>query len=153
MIVLLSIASLAFGMLVSGGVLTILVSVGLITRFADKTNTADHITKYENAVILGTLFGCIWMIISRWQTVNPALEMFADSTGIWTFTGTLFLLLYGFFAGIFEGCFAIAVADMLNSIPIFARRINLTKGIKAFVVAMALGKCAGSLFYFFVLFG
>ena len=52
MIVLLSIASLAFGMLVSGGVLTILVSVGLITRFADKTNTADHITKYENEYLI-----------------------------------------------------------------------------------------------------
>ncbi len=42
-----------------------------------------------------------------------------------------------------------AIAEMLDSIPIFARRIGFRHGLGIAVIAMALGKMAGSLFYFY----
>ena len=48
-------------------------------------------------------------------------------------------------AGAIAGCI---IAEMLDSIPIFARRISLRHGIGLAVLSMAAGKVAGSVFYF-----
>ena len=62
--------------------------------------------------------------------------------------GNLFLVIFGIFAGMFVGCLALAIAEMLNSIPIFARRIGFRHGLGVAVTAAELGKLAGSLIYF-----
>jgi stage V sporulation protein AB len=62
--------------------------------------------------------------------------------------GELFLTAFGGFSGIFNGCLAFAIAEMLDSIPIFARRCGFKKGLSLAVSAAALGKLAGSLLYF-----
>ena len=62
--------------------------------------------------------------------------------------GTAFLILFGLFAGMFVGCLAFAIAEMLNSIPIFARRIGFRHGLGIALLFAALGKMAGSIFYF-----
>lgn len=67
---------------------------------------------------------------------------------MWNLIGTVFLLLFGIFAGIFVGCLALAIAEMLNTIPIFARRIGFRHGLGIAILAVALGKLAGSLVYF-----
>jgi stage V sporulation protein AB len=53
------------------------------------------------------------------------------------------------FAGIFVGCIAIAIAEMLNTIPIFVRRIRLGRGLGITLLAVALGKTVGALLYFY----
>ena len=63
--------------------------------------------------------------------------------------GIVILAVYGLFAGIFVGCLAIAIAEMLDSIPIFARRSRFRHGIGIAILCMALGKTLGSLFYFY----
>ena len=55
---------------------------------------------------------------------------------------------FGLFAGIFVGCLALAIAEMLDTIPIFARRIGFRHGLGIVVLSIALGKAAGSLLYF-----
>ena len=67
---------------------------------------------------------------------------------IWKVIGNCFLSIFGVFAGIFIGCLAFAIAEMLNSIPIFARRIGFRHGLSVAVTAAAFGKLLGSLFYF-----
>ena len=62
--------------------------------------------------------------------------------------GEAVLALAGLFAGMFVGCLALAIAEMLDSIPILARRISFHGGIYHVIFAMALGKFAGALFYF-----
>ena len=66
----------------------------------------------------------------------------------WTVVGNGILLISGIFSGIFIGCFALAIAEMLNTIPIFARRIGFRHGLGIAILFMALGKLAGSLIYF-----
>lgn len=139
LLILLAIAGSSFGALVSAGVLTVLVSVGLIPRFAQKTKSADHILLYENAVVLGTIIGGI-------LTVFSSFLRFPNGAG---WCGIVLLVIYGLFGGMFEGCVALAIAEMLDSIPIFSRRVGFHQGIEVFVAAVALGKVAGSLSYFF----
>lgn len=131
----LAIFGLSFGMLAAGGVFTVLIAVGLLPRFAGKTHTAEHIFLYEEMVVFGTIIGCL-------------LSIFQIRFGDLGMLGQLLLGLYGLFSGYFVGCLALAIAEMLNSIPIFARRIAFRHGLGFAVTAMALGKMIGSMIYF-----
>ena len=55
--IFLGILGASFGLVVAGGVFTVLISVGLIPRFAGKMHVARHIFILEEMVVLGTLFG------------------------------------------------------------------------------------------------
>lgn len=63
--------------------------------------------------------------------------------------GRPLLILYGFCAGIFVGCVAVALAEILKALPIFLRRVRMKEGLPWVVLFMALGKMLGSFFYFF----
>ena len=68
--------------------------------------------------------------------------------GVWRFAGTLIQIIFGLFAGIFVGCLALAIAEMLNTIPVFARRIGFRHGLGIAILSVAMGKLLGSLIYF-----
>ena len=53
------VVGLGAGILVSAGVFTVLLSVGLVPRFAGKTHTGEKIFLYEEMVVFGTLVGCL----------------------------------------------------------------------------------------------
>lgn len=147
--ILVGILALDAGILVSGGVFSVLLAVGLIPRFAGKTQTAKHIWLYENMVVLGTITGCILSVfepfvqVGAWAVSHSGFWYDVFGTVIW-----VVLVLYGLFAGIFVGCLAIAIAEMLDSIPIMTRRLGFRHGLGIMVTALAFGKLAGSLFYF-----
>lgn len=143
------IAGVSYGLLSSAGVFTVLAAVGLVPRFAGKTHTAGKIILYEEAVIFGTITGTILSVFSRycrfgawWQ------ERFPTAAGQLYAIGTIWQAFFGLFAGMFVGCLALAIAEILDSIPILARRISFRHGIGLAVVSMAIGKLCGSLFYF-----
>ena len=135
----------SFGLLAAGGMFTVLLTVGLIPRFAGKTHTGRWVLLYENAVILGTIFGTAISVldVGMGKVSQMPVEMLAQMFSY------LFLLLWGTFAGIFVGSLAMAIAEMLDTIPIFARRIALRHGLGIIVSSMAAGKLVGSLFYFY----
>ena len=146
--ILLGVVGLSAGMSVSGGVFTTLLAIGLVPRFAGKTHTADHIFLYEEMVVFGTIAGGTVSIFFSFFT--PA-EWAKTAEPIWIlypYISTAFLGIYGLFAGIFVGCLALAIAEMLDTIPIFARRIRFRHGIGIVVLGMAIGKTVGSLIYF-----
>lgn len=120
------------GVIVAGGMFTTLFTVGLIPRFAGKTHTGNHVMIYESAVILGTIWG---NLSCMYEFPQPF--------------GNVFVGAYGLFAGIFVGCLALAIAEALNGIPIFARRINFRRGLGIGILALALGKGIGNIIYFF----
>lgn len=140
------------GLIVSAGVFTVLISVGLIPRFAGKMHVACKVFVLEEMVIFGTLTGCFFSVFSEWGMVGNYVrthKIFGNATeGVWNFAGMLIQLIFGLFAGIFVGCLALAIAEMLNTIPIFARRIGFRHGLGIAILAVALGKLVGSLIYF-----
>ena len=150
--VFLGICGLSFGLLASAGVFTVLVSVGLIPRFAGKMHVAKKVFALEEAVVFGTLFGGFLSVFSSYGHLGGwilAKEPFGESTVlVWKWIGSAVLILWGFFAGMFVGCLALAIAEMLNSIPIFARRIGFRQGLGVAIAAAAFGKLLGSLLYF-----
>lgn len=147
--VFLIILGTSYGLLAAAGVFTVLVAVGLVPRFAGKTHTAGKAILYEEMVIFGTLTGSFLSIFSRycqfgawWQ------ERFPQAVELLRGIGVFCQGVYGLFAGMFIGCLALAIAEMLDSIPIFARRISFRHGIGLAILSMAAGKLCGSILYF-----
>ena len=143
----------SFGFIVSGGVFTVLLSVGLIPRFAGKMHIAKKIFILEEMVVLGTLAGDFLSVYSdnanfgEWILSHNVFGTAGTET-VWSIIGNVIVIMYGFFSGIFVGSLALAIAEMLNTIPIFSRRVGFRHGLGIAILAVAIGKLLGSLIYF-----
>ncbi|MDO4291810.1 MAG: stage V sporulation protein AB [Eubacteriales bacterium] len=144
---LLAFTGLGAGILVSAGVFTVLLSVGLVPRFAGQTHTGDKIFLYEEMVVAGTLSGSLLSLFAAplraWQ--DAALW---TGTALWQGAAYFLQAAFGLFSGVFVGCLALAIAEMLDSVPILTRRIRFRRGLGLLVLSVALGKLFGSLLYF-----
>ena len=130
---LLAIIGFAGGLIVAAGVFAFITLLGVLNRLASKTNTAKHILLYENMVILGGILGNTWFIY-QWDIPF----------------GIIGLILFGLFSGIFGGCQAMALAEVLDVIPIFAKRIKIKYGMPYIVASIAIGKAVGAFFQLYV---
>ncbi len=160
--ILLWIMGISSGIMVSAGVFTVLFVVGLVPRFAGRTDTARCELFYEECLIFGALLadilsvfpieGSIGEFVEQVSFLRSALILLLVLKGSLgscpDILLTVLLIFIGMFAGIFFGCLSIALAEVLDGIPIFARRIRLKMGVSIAVLAVALGKIAGSLVYF-----
>ena len=54
--------------------------------------------------------------------------------------------MYALGAGVFVGCLAVALAEVIKTFPIFVMRTKLKWGIPYIALSLALGKMAGSLY-------
>lgn len=141
--------SASFGLLSAAGVFTVLTAVGLVPRFAGKTHTARKVFLYEEMVIFGTLVGCFISVFPEYSQWGGALQQSFPGQGtLWSGLGLFVQAIFGLFSGMFIGCLALAIAEMLDSIPIFARRISFRHGIGLAILSVAVGKLCGSLLYF-----
>lgn len=136
---LLGFAGMSFGVLAAAGVFTVLVAVGLVPRFAGKTHTASYILVYEEFVIWGTICGMLFSIFEALHQISKLLLIHVAVAAE---------MVFGFFTGCFVGCLALSIAEMLDSIPIFTRRIRMKWGIGICILFVALGKLVGAVIYF-----
>lgn len=146
--IFLCIFGLSFGLLAAAGVFTVFVAVGIIPRFAGRTHTADHVLLYEDMVVLGTIAGCIGSVFERYLHMGEKLLSLGISDIFIRNAGNVITGIIGLFSGMFIGCLALAIAEMLDSIPIFTRRIGFQHGLGLAILSMAAGKVTGSLMYF-----
>ena len=148
----LAVVGTSFGVFAAGGVFTVLISVGLIPRFAGKLHVSRKVFIFEEAVVLGVIAGTFFSVFDRYGRIGEFVrdrQLLGTGTDLlWDGIGTAVVMAFGLFAGIFVGCLALAIAEMLNTIPIFARSIGFRHGLGIVVLAIALGKVAGSLLYF-----
>ena len=122
---------LCAGGVVASAAVAFLIGLGIIPRYAGITHTADKILLYEDSMILGALAGNVFYVFRLHIPL-----------GVWG------LGIYGLFSGIFLGGWILALAEMADIFPIVARRIKLKHGIPI-IVAIALGKIVGSLWFFY----
>ena len=87
---------------------------------------------FENCIILGSVTGCVWSVFTEMRIPF----------------GGFMLAVFGMSAGIFVGCMAIALAEILDTYPIIFRRMHIKRGLMWVVLSVALGKMCGA-FYFF----
>lgn len=140
---------ICFGILTAAGVFTVLSAVSLVPRFIGKTHSAKEIRLYENMIIYGTTVGGIFSVAGdELKLGNFFLGKLGVPEGLWMAMAYIILAAGGLFSGMLVGCLALAIAEMLDSIPIFTRRISFRHGLGLVVLCMAIGKLVGSLFYF-----
>lgn len=131
------IVGLCAGTGVAAGTFAFLLVIRVIPRMIQKAKLEYKIIYIENTVFRGIMFGTILSLFS-WKRK-------------WLFDilGKTLLTIFGMSAGIFVGCLAVALAEILDTFPIFFRRINLKeKYLEILLIVMAIGKMIGSLFFF-----
>lgn len=131
--ILLGLVGLSSGIALAGGIFAVVLSIGVINRLAGKTHTAKHILIYEDSILFGSVVG---NVLSIFDCTVPA--------------GLLGQLLFGTFSGIFTGCLAIALAEVLQVFPVLMRRLKIHRGLGLIVTSMAIGKTIGSLVQFYM---
>lgn len=130
--IVLGLIGLSSGVVVAGGLFAFLIELGILADFADRTHTAEHILLYEDAAVWGGILGNVFFLF---HVPIPF--------------GRWLLPVFGLLAGIFVGCWSMALAEILNVFPIFVRRLKIVRYISAFILSMAVGRGLGAVLYFF----
>ena len=120
----------AGGVATGAGLVAFLTVLGVIPRLTQLSKTLKKIHHYEGAVITGVMAGT-WFGL---QEIHFALPAFL-------------LIPIGLADGIFNGMLAAALTEVLNVLPILAKRIGIQEKIIYLLMALVLGKVAGSLFH------
>lgn len=131
MLVLLIIVGISSGAVIASGLFSFIISLGIVSKFADRTRTGDKVLIYENAVALGGITGSFLFIF---RVGMPFAYVFMP--------------LIGLSAGIFVGCWAMSIAEVINIFPVLIRRIKLVEYVKYIVICIALGKGVGMMIMF-----
>lgn len=127
---ILAVIGFSAGIIVAGGLFSFIIGLGVISDFADRTHTGEHILLYEDCVALGGMLGNLW-----WLYQFPIRG------------GEIMLMISGTLSGIFVGAWSMALAEMLDIFPIFVRRCKVIQYVPYMILGIALGKGFGSLLY------
>lgn len=122
------------GLAVGSGLVAFLTVLGIIPRLTQLTKTMKMIHSYEWAVVTGALSGT-----------------FISLNDFTLHTAAIILIPIGTASGIFIGLMAAALTEVLNVFPILAKRIGIESQIITLIMAIVLGKIAGSLFHWLYL--
>lgn len=123
----------ACGIAVGSGVIALFIVLDMIPRLAQLTRSYSKVHWYEGAMVSGSVAGTVCDFWQLQMASGPAVE-----------------LVVGLLDGVFVGLLAAALTEVLNVLPILAKRLNMTSYMFGLVMAMVLGKVAGSLFDWFV---
>lgn len=127
------IVAFANGLVVGSGLVSFLAIIGFIPRLAEVTHTERSLRYYESTLICGAIFAA----------VEPGLPVnLSLPSGV--------TIIPGLFMGLFVGCLAAALAEVLNVLPVMARRVGLIAYIRMLLMSIIIGKVVGSLVYWLV---
>ncbi|MCD8012881.1 MAG: stage V sporulation protein AB [Lachnospiraceae bacterium] len=129
--ILITIIGFSAGFLIAGGVVSVMVGLGILTRFIGLTHTARQILWYEDAILLGGVCGAVVTVFD-----------FEFAVGVWL------PALAGLFIGVFVGGWIMALAELVDIFPVYSKRFGITRGAGWFVITLAAGKIVGSFLYF-----
>ncbi|AIQ59607.1 stage V sporulation protein AB [Paenibacillus borealis] len=124
---------IAGGIAVGGGVIALFIVLDMVPRLAQLTSSYDKVHWYEGAMVGGSLLGTMSDFWNWKIAAGPLIEL-----GV------------GLLDGVFIGMLAAALTEVLNVLPILAKRLHMTHLLFGLLMAMVCGKVAGSLFDWFV---
>ncbi len=127
-LLILFVIGLGGGNIVAAGIYAFISLLKIIPRLSTASNTVKHTLFYEDCVTVGAVLGNL-IYVFQWKMP----------------LGMPFMIVYAVFSGLFVGCLAIALAEVLDVIPTLARRAKLKVGIPILIICTALGKGIGSL--------
>lgn len=125
---LLAVIGLAGGLSVGSAFVALLIVLDLIPRLVQLTKAHRRSWLFESAILTGSVY---WICADQFRWVlgwPPAV-----------------LLVPSIFQGVFVGMFAAALTEVLNVLPIIAKRLRLKPNLFPLLIALMLGKVVGSL--------
>lgn len=131
--VLLALACLASGIAIAGGYFAFISLIGIFPKLLEKVKGAKHYILVECLLAYGA-------------AIFNVLYLFNLPCHI-TWIGLAFICFMG---GVFVGCLAGALTEVLNVLPIASRRLNVRRYMPYVIYGLAAGKLAGSLISTFV---
>lgn len=117
------------GLVVGSGLVAFITVLGVIPRLAQLSRSESWIRYYEWAGIIGIQAGT-WVSFYNFSLYGNRLVA----------------VLVGLMAGVFVGLLAAALTEVLNVWPILVKRMGMGGQLLFLLMAIALGKIAGSLF-------
>lgn len=123
----------ASGVIIATGILAFITAIGVIPRLAMKLKVKTRYFAIANASALGIVVG---NILYLWDDL------------ICIGLPKVLVACFGLADGIFIGCLAMALAEVLDVMPITKSRLKLKRGMYILVLAFAIGKMVGTLFYY-----
>ncbi|WP_100407105.1 stage V sporulation protein AB [Bacillus solitudinis] len=120
---------LSGGLAVGSGLVAFLTMLGIVPRLTQLTRTQRYIHFYEWALIIGVQFGT-WSSFYNYELKWSAL----------------LTIPIGLAAGMFIGMLAAALTEVLNVLPILAKRVGIAERMITLLMAIVFGKIIGSLF-------
>lgn len=121
---------LGAGTVLGTGIVSFISMIGVIPRLLSQPKIRSHYLAAGTAASLGIIVGTIFYTCEVYLPIPNIL------IGI-------FSLGYGMFIG----CLAIALTEVLDVIPIMQRRLKLKKGLHLIIVVLSIGKLVGTLYY------
>jgi len=121
---------LSGGLAVGSGLVALLIVFDLIPRLAQLANAYRMSVWFETAVISGSLYWTFADFMDWSFSIPPALGL------SWV----------GLLQGAFVGMLAAALTEVINVLPIMAKRMQMSAYMASLVMAMVIGKIVGSLF-------
>lgn len=120
---------LASGIAVGSGFVAFITVLGIVPRLTQISKTKSYIRMYELSIVFGALIG----------------SMLSLNQISFYFTKWLLVPL-GMITGSFIGLLAAALTEVLNVLPILAKRIGASEHVLMLLMAIVFGKIFGSLF-------
>ncbi|CAM3967455.1 stage V sporulation protein AB [Paenibacillus alkaliterrae] len=128
--VFVALLGLAGGIAVGSGLVALLIVLDLIPRLAQIAYAYRMSAWFETAIICGSLYWTFADFLD-WKLALPSGFILSGA---------------GLIDGMFVGMLAAALTEVMNVLPILAKRMNLSNYMVALVMAMVIGKTLGSLF-------
>jgi stage V sporulation protein AB len=121
---------LASGLVIATAFTSFITILGVIPRIATKLNIKEYYFALGNSVTAGVLVGSILYLF------EPFIKM-----------PTILTIVVSLCFGIFIGCLALAIAEVLDVMPILNRRVHFKRAISFFIIAFSFGKMLGAFCY------
>lgn len=127
---LMALVGLSAGITIGGAVAAFITLLDVIPRLAQITETKDYIKFYQHSFTLGA-------------TVFSFMYFFDFSVRSNKYFGVFVIFIMGAFIGLFSS----ALAEVLNVIPVFAKKFKIKHKLKYIIISLLIGKVTGSIWY------
>ncbi|MCA0970283.1 stage V sporulation protein AB [Halobacillus litoralis] len=124
-----SLIGLSAGLAVGTGFVAFLTVLGVVPRLMQLSRSESKLRYYEAAIMAGVFAG-IYLSFG-----DIAIPISVVGISLW-----------GLFHGIFVGMLAAALTEVLNVFPLLFKRVGVDVFLIPLLMAVVLGKIAGSLF-------
>lgn len=118
------------GVAISTGIVAFITAIGIIPRLVMKAQISKYYYAIGTTIVLAATMGVIW-----------------GTEGVRFPLPKLLIGTLAFAFGIFVGCLAVAIAEVINVMPVMSRRLHMREGVYLFIIAFAIGKLIGALYY------